>query len=175
MEERLDVDGEWLLTKMPQVIYLRFEDAPWTIHPELGQGVYPLTPTKRQWQVNNKTKVRVQRKGFVLVPDFATTAHMSQGQSYHAAFVDLVTGDEAEKPTDDTQVAGYVMMSRARDPSKVWLLRPFPRELFTRGPPTGPDVLLRKLCDQLDTKSVKAEVERLDEAKEKKQARTWTP
>ena len=55
-EERLDVDGEWLLTKMPQVIYLRFEDAPWTIHPELGQGVYPLTPTKRQWQVNNKTK-----------------------------------------------------------------------------------------------------------------------
>ena len=73
-EERLDVDGEWVLTKMPQVIYLYFEDAPWTVHPKLGKGVYPLTPVSRTWQVNKKTKVKVRRTGFFLVPDFASTA-----------------------------------------------------------------------------------------------------
>ena len=164
-EERLDVDGEWVLTKMPQVIYLYFEDAPWTVHPELGKGVYPLTPVSRTWQVNKKTKVKVRRTGFFLVPDFASTAHMIQGQSVFAAFVDLVTRDEAEQPTDATQVAGYVMLSRARDPNKVWLLRPFPRELFTRGPPTGPHVLLRKLRGDVELEGVDAEIKCLEEHK----------
>ena len=84
-----------------------------------------------------------------------------------AAFVDLVTGDATEKPTDDTQVSGYVMMSRARDPMNMWLLRPFPRELFTRGPPTGPHVLLRKLRGELDLEGVDAEIKRLEEHKTK--------
>ena len=69
------------LTKMPQVIYLHFEDAPWTVHDDLGQGVYPLTPVSRTWQLNKKTKVKIRRTGFFLVPDFATTAHMIEGQS----------------------------------------------------------------------------------------------
>ena len=43
-EERVGVDGEWLLTKMPQAIYLYFEDAPWTVSEDLGKGVCPLTP-----------------------------------------------------------------------------------------------------------------------------------
>ena len=81
---------------------------------------------------------------------------MIQGQSVSAAFVDFVTRDEAEQPTDETQVSGYVMLSRARDPNKVWLLRPFPRELFTRGPPTGPHVLLRKLRGELELEGVDA-------------------
>ena len=119
----------------------------------------------RTWQVNKKTKVKVRRTGFFLVPDFASTAHMIQGQGVTAAFVDLVTRDEAEQPTDETQVSGYVRLSRARDPNKVWLLRPFPRELFTRGPPTRPHVLLRKLRGELELEGVDTEIKRLDEHK----------
>ena len=171
-EERLDVDGEWLLTKMPQIIYLHFEDARWTIHPELGKGVYPLTPVMRKWMVNKRTKVYVKRTGFLIVPDFASTSHMIQGQSLFAAFVDLVTGDETEKPTDDTQVSGYVMMSRARDPMNMWLLRPFPRELFTRGPPSGPHILLKMMCGDIKPAQVKAEWKRIEEEKEEKTAAT---
>ena len=152
---------------MPQVIYLYFEDAPWTVHVDLGKGVYPLTPVSRTWQQHKRNKVKIRRTGFFLVPDFATTAHMIQGQSVSAAFVDLVTRDEAEQPTDATQVAGYVMLSRARDPNKVWLLRPFPRELFTRGPPTGPHVLLRKLRGELELGGVDAEIKCLEEQKAK--------
>ena len=80
--------------------------------------------------------------GYLLVPDFAPTPHMIQGQSLCTAFVDFVTGDETEKPTDDIQVSGYVTTYRAKDPMKVWLLKPSPRELFTRGPQTGPHMHL---------------------------------
>ena len=57
-EERLGVDGEWVLTKMPQAIYLYFDDTPWTVHPELGKGAYPLAPVSRTWQANRKKKPR---------------------------------------------------------------------------------------------------------------------
>ena len=56
-----------------------------------------------KWQVNKRTKVKIRRTGFFLVPDFATTAHMIQGQSVSAAFVDLVTIEEAEQPMDATK------------------------------------------------------------------------
>lgn len=65
-EERIDVDGAWILSKMPQVIYLSFEDAAWTIHPDLGKGVYPMTPVSRTWHINKKTKVKVRRAGSTL-------------------------------------------------------------------------------------------------------------
>ena len=90
---------------------------------------------------------------------------MSQGQSVEAAFVDLVTRDEAEQLTDETQASGYVMLSRARDPEKVWLPRPFPLELLSRGPPTGPHVLLKKLRGELNLEGVDAEIKGLEERK----------
>ena len=88
--------------------------------------------------------MNIRKTGFFLVPAFASTAHMIQGQSVSATFVDLVTGDEAEKPTDNTQVSYYVMLSRARDPNKVWVIRLFPHELFSRRPSTGPHVILKQ-------------------------------
>ena len=62
-EEHLDVDVEWLLTKMPQVVYLLFEEAPWIVYPQLGKGDYPPYAVTRTWQINRKTKVRVRRTG----------------------------------------------------------------------------------------------------------------
>ena len=59
------------------------------------------------------------------------------------------------------------MLSRARNPMKVWLLQAFPRELFTRGPPTGPHVLLRKLRGELNLKDVDTEIARLEAHKSK--------
>ena len=60
-KERLDVDGEWLLTKMPRIIYLFFKNARWTVHTELSTGVYPRTPVIHKWTVNKKTKVFMLR------------------------------------------------------------------------------------------------------------------
>ena len=170
MEERRDAEGEWVLTMMPLAIYLKFEDVPWTIDDDLGQGVYPLTPVVRNWTLNKRTKVKVRRKGFFLIPDFASTAHMIQGQSLSAAFLDLLTGDDMQPSTEATQISGYVMLSRARDPSRIFLLRPFPREIFMHGPPTGPDVLLRKLRGDIDMSDVSSIID----AQEKEKAKSST-
>ena len=108
--------------KRPKLSIYIFADAPWTIHLDLGKGVYPLTPVTRTSLVNKRNKVRVRRTCFFLLSDFASTAHMIQGQCVSAAFVDAVPMDEIDKNTDDIQIAAYVMLSRARDPNNLWLL-----------------------------------------------------
>ena len=110
-KERLDVDDEWLLTRMPQIIYMLFKDARWTVHPELGKEAYPRMPVMSKRPVNKSTEVFAKRTGFLLMPYSASTSHVISGRSLCDTFVDLVTGDE----TDDTQVSGYVMLSRVRD------------------------------------------------------------
>ena len=48
--------------------------------------------------------------GFFLVPDFASTAHMIQGQSVSAAFVDLVTRDEVEELVVPSMIGAQAQM-----------------------------------------------------------------
>ena len=75
------MDGKWVLTKMPKIIYVKFPGATWTLLDEFGPGVYPVTPVSRTLVENQKTQTRVRRTGFFLIPDLASTAHMIQGQS----------------------------------------------------------------------------------------------
>ena len=70
-----------MLTKQPDLIYLKFEGATWTVHKELGRGIYPLKATGKIWTVNEKTNIKAKRKGFQIVPDFGQTAHSMQGAS----------------------------------------------------------------------------------------------
>ena len=148
-EEKVAMDGAWALTKMPQAIYVRFENSRWTIHDELGEGVYPITPVSRTWTVNRRTGVRARRTGYFLVPDFASTAHMIQGQSLLAAFVDLVSNDGTEDSTEEQYLKAYVMLSRAKVLDNLWILRPFAKDLFHQGPPTGPNIFMKKLKNEL--------------------------
>ena len=37
--------AERMLTKQPDLIYLKFEGATWTVHKDLGRGIYPLNAT----------------------------------------------------------------------------------------------------------------------------------
>ena len=53
--------------------------------------------------VNKRTRVKVRRTGFFLVPDFASTAHMIQGQSLDAAFADVVNHDVFEASAEGVQ------------------------------------------------------------------------
>ena len=44
-----------------------------------------------------------------------------------------------------TQISGYVCLSRVKELSRISVLQSFSPLLFTQGPPTGPERLLRKL------------------------------
>eukprot|EP00973_Karenia_brevis_P020135 2763385-Karenia_brevis.AAC.1 len=83
---------------MPVAVYVFFPGATWTVHPDLGPGVYPLTPVSRTWEVNKFTGVKARRTGFFLLPDFASTAHMIQGRSLEAVLCGVT----------DSQIAAYV-------------------------------------------------------------------
>ena len=90
----------------------------------------------RVWKLNRRTGHKVKRRGFNPLPDFASTAHMIQGATLDAAFVD--PQDVANKVGLTLQIAVYVCLSRVKELLNVCVLQPLSPLLFKRGPPTGP-------------------------------------
>ena len=87
-EVEVNTDGDMVYSKMPKIIYVHFPGATWVIHPDLGEGVYPITPKSRTWELKKHTGISVRRTSYFVLPDFGATAHMCQGQTLDAAFVD---------------------------------------------------------------------------------------
>lgn len=75
------VDGERALVRMPVVLLTFFPDVTWTVDESLGRGVPPLMPVTRSWRIHKGRKLLCERKGFIVIPDFAGRAHMVQGQT----------------------------------------------------------------------------------------------
>jgi hypothetical protein len=96
-------------------------------------GVYPMTPRTRTWKVNKYTGIEAKRTGYLLLPDFASTAHMIQGASLEAAFYD--GQDSSSSVSMDSQVAAYVCLSRIKEMQKLGVLQAFSPWLFKQGPP----------------------------------------
>ena len=96
----------------------------------------------------------MKRKGFVLIPDYACTAHMVQGRSLDALLADC--GDIMDTPRLKDMLAAYVALSRARRAEALLLLRGFPKNLFRQGPPPGPHCLMRLLRARLISKTSNA-------------------
>ena len=153
-ESKLEVEGEWLLDHLPQCLYIYFPGATWTVHDDLGLGVYPLSPVSRTWTVNEYTGIKARRTGFFVVPDFASTAHMIQGASLEAVLGSCPGPHEKTTTTD--QIAAYVSLSRAKLADKVFVIEPFSPWLFQHGTPKGPDLLLRKLRGEITAEQAAA-------------------
>ncbi|CAE7035450.1 esrp2 [Symbiodinium sp. CCMP2592] len=126
--------GGFVLSKQPAGIYVRFPDAQWQLAPTLARGTYLFTPATRSWLLCRRSGMSALRTGYFLVPDFATTAHMAQGQSLPALFCCV----------DTDPVAAYVMLSRTTDLNALAILRPFSSRLFRNGAPLGQQLLQRK-------------------------------
>jgi hypothetical protein len=126
------LDGEILLDRLPLVVYIFIEGAKWQIG-KLPVGVYPMTPRTRTWKVNKYTGIEAKRTGYLLLPDFASTAHMIQGASLEAAFYD--GQDSSSSVSMDSQVAAYVCLSRIKEMQKLGVLQAFSPWLFKQGPP----------------------------------------
>ena len=134
--------GARILNKLPKVVFVKFSDAEWTLPGLVEKGLYPICPRRSSWFLDKSRKVpmlRISRQQIPLSPAFAITAHSSQGQTMRAAIVDLQIGKET------SPIASYVAMTRVRQRSDVLIYRPFDRNLFTRGSPEGPDLLLKTL------------------------------
>ena len=135
-----EMDGEMVLDRLPLVIYIHCAEAEWQIG-KLPVGVYPMTPRSRTWKVNKYTGIEAKRTGYLLLPDFGSTAHMIQGATLEAAFYD--GQDVASNTGGEAQIAAYVCLSRIKELDKIAVIQPFSPLLFKRGPPKASMLLER--------------------------------
>lgn len=171
-EEWEIVDGEILLSHMPLAIYIFFPGASWKVHESLEKGVYPLLSRSLTWKVHKKSQVQGRRTGFCTVPDFSSTAHMIQGQNLDALFANIASGNFGQSISDELQAIGYVMLSRAKFLQNVWVMQPFPQELFTAGPPKGLHILMEKLRGHITAEEAAARIEATDRDAEQTKNKT---
>ena len=134
---------ERFLKYLPQVIYLKFDDASWVVHEDLGPGVWPMTVVHRTWILNRTSETKIKRAGFTLLPDYASTAFMIQGATLAAAIADC--GDVADAGGLSELMTTYVILSRVKSANGLLLLRAFCPNLFQKGPLPGPSCLLKLL------------------------------
>ena len=105
-------------------------------------GVYPIRPVKREWYLDHgrdKPTLKAQRTQVPLTPAYAMTTRSIQGKTLKAVLLDLAF-DKRAPPT-----IGLVAATRVRSREDLLILRPFNGDLFRRGAPGGPRLLLEKL------------------------------
>ena len=97
----------------------------------------------RDWLFGT-TGSKVKRKGFTLVPDYASTGFMMQGETLTAAIAEC--GD-VFTPCGRLQdiVTTYVILSRIKKADQLLLLQAFSPNLFRFGEPPGPLCLLKRM------------------------------
>ena len=135
-------NGVRVLDKLPKVVFVKYNDAEWTLDGLNEKGLYPVCTKKSSWYLDKGRKfpvLKISRQQLPLAPAFAITAHGSQGQTLIAAIVDLQIG------RGTNPIASYVAMTRVRSRSELLIYRAFDRDLFTRAEQEGPELLLRLL------------------------------
>ena len=103
------------------------------------QAINRISSVGRLW--NNFPLLN--RKGFTLLPDYASTAFMMQGATVKAMFADC--GDILSLVGLNEMASAYVALSRVKQASGLSLLRAFAPDLFRLGMSPGPECLLKLL------------------------------
>ena len=70
-------ESEVVLQHLPRRVFVAFDKVQWQL-PGYSKGVLPIQPAKRTWIPIVQTDTEIARRGFILVPDFASTAFMMQ-------------------------------------------------------------------------------------------------
>ena len=108
------------------------------------------------WWLDKAKCLEVNRRGFAVVPDFASTIHGATGRTLVSAIPDL--GAFKDKPNPPTAMEGMIALSRARCKEDVVIARPFPPGLFQQGPAVFPTLLLEVLKGEMKTEELPAKL-----------------
>ena len=141
-EHGTEKNGVKILTHVPKVVFVKYENEEWKLPGMQEPGLYPIRPWTRTWYIDKNRKkpiLSVARWQLPLAPAFAMTAHASQGQTLDAAIVDLQQG------VGVSTIASYVAITRVKRRQALIIYRPFDRALFCKGPLQGPTLLLKVL------------------------------
>ena len=150
--DRQRKDGpERFLDYLPLCIFLHFKDATWVVDERLGPGVWPLYQVERTWTLNESLGTKIRRKGFTLLPDYASTAFMIQGATLPAGIADC--GDIADYGGLSELMTTYVILSRVKSANGLLLLRAFCPNMFQMGALPAPHCLLKLLRHRFGTEA----------------------
>ena len=132
--------GTVVWNELPKAVLVEFPGATFQL-PGLAKGVYPITPQRRTWFLDEGRKhpcLAVTRKQLPLLPAFAMTAHQAQGQTLETG----VIADLNYKAISGALTA-YIAMTRVRHRKDLLILRAFEAELFQQGDQSFRKLLLR--------------------------------
>ena len=132
--------GTVVWNQLPRTVLVHFPDATFQL-PGLAKGVYPITPQRRTWFLDEGRKrpcLAVTRKQLPLLPAFAMTAHQAQGQTLEMG----VIADLNYKAISGALTA-YIAMTRVRSRTDLLILRAFDAQLFQQGDQSFRKLLLR--------------------------------
>ena len=111
------------------------------------------------WYVNESTKVKAKRTGFLAVPYFSGTSFMFQGATKDAIIADNLEVAHVSRQAD--ALSAYVANSRVKTKEGILIMQPFSPGLFAHGPPPGPHILMRLLRGEILADDVDAEFDQL--------------
>ena len=133
----------------------------------LARGLYcmPLMDTDSTWETSS-VKHNVKRFGFMLTHANYLTTTASQGQTIRAGVtIDCARNEpQGNRGTseDEWWLNLYVMFSRATRMDDMLLLRPPPRSLLERGPPSSVREALRRF-EKVEAETVADAIRKAEE------------
>ena len=117
-------------------------------YPDLPDNWFPLKPVETHWCLDPTEHIEISRRGFPLVPNFATTIDGATGQTLRTGIADL--GDFGSVPSFHAAMLGYIALSRVTSADKLLIARPFNPLLFKLGPQPFPSLLFNTLEGAFD-------------------------
>ena len=139
LERCSDQDGEVVLERRPKRLFIEMQN-PHKALPKIGdKQIYILRVVPKEWSLGKDGKIKIQRYGFTIVPDFGGTAHFYCGSSLDACIGDLLAWPN--KPRRDAALRAYIIKSRVKDCSQLLLPQPYSPQLFRQGVMPGPHLL----------------------------------
>ena len=100
--------------------------------PKIGdKHIYILRVIPKEWSLGKDGKIKIQRYGFTIVPNFGGTAHFYCGSSLNACIGDLLPW--SSKAQRDAALRAYIIKSRVKDCSRLLLPQPYSPQLTSTG------------------------------------------
>lgn len=105
----------------------------------------PVSTTS--WLGKTTQCIEINRRGFAIVPDFASTIHSATGRILASGIPDL--GAVKDKPNAPAAMEGMIALSLVKKREHVFIVRPFPPGLFRQVPSFFFLTLLLQECERM--------------------------
>ena len=172
-EERLrsSDEVEVVLRHLPMCVFVEVDLDPPKQYGDLPPNWYPIKPGTKTWELDKEENILIARKGFTMVPHFASTIHLATGRTMESAIPDLKQVDSV--PSHASAMKAYIALSRVQSTDGLLIPEPFSPTLFQQGPQPWPTLLKEVMRTEMDDDEIYTRCQRLvDQLKEHRSSKS---